>query len=181
MTALQTAKSRILARLALYPSIVWNVTICRIFRIWNWWDQVDALLYLGARPFKSDVRRLHELGVRAVVNTCEEYAGPIDAYSETGIAQLHLPTIDFTPPSLKDVQAGVSFIENHHNQGHAVYVHCKAGRSRSATIALCWLMHKYGISPAVALNRLIEKRKRVSKHLAERPVVQRFWSSISNA
>jgi len=173
--------SRILARLALYPSLAWNVAICRVFRIWNWWDQIDNLLYVGARPFKSDVRQLHDLGVRAVVNTCEEYAGPIDAYSESGITQLHIPTVDFTSPSLKDVRAGVEFIEDHHSQGHAVYVHCMAGRGRSATIALCWLMHAFRICPTDALNRLIEKRKQVSKHLAKRPIVQKFWASISDA
>ncbi len=173
--------SRILARLALYPSLAWNVAICRVFRIWNWWDQVDTLLYVGARPFKSDVRQLHDVGIRAVVNTCEEYSGPIDAYSELGITQLHLPVIDFTSPSLEDVRAGVEFIEDHHRQGHTVYVHCKAGRGRSATIALCWLMYAHRICPTDALNRLIAKRKQVSKHLAQRPVVQQFWASISNA
>ena len=172
--------SRILARLALYPSFAWNVVICRLFRIWNWWDQVDTLLYVGARPFKSDVRRLHDLGVRAVVNTCEEYAGPIDAYLESGITQLYLPTIDFTSPSLEDVQTGVEFIEDNHSQGHAVFVHCKAGRGRSATIVLCWLMYSQKICPTEALNQLIAKRRQVSKHLAQRPVVQEFWTSISD-
>jgi len=172
--------SRILARLAFYPSLAWNVAICRVFHIWNWWDLVDTLLYVGARPFKSDVRRLHDLGVRAVVNTCEEYSGPLDKYAESGITQLHIPTVDFTSPSLEDVRAGVDFIENHYNQGHAVYVHCKAGRGRSATIALCWLMYTHKICPKDALNRLIEKRKQVLKHLDQRPVVQEFWSSISN-
>ena len=172
--------SRILARLALYPSIVWNVAICRVFHIWNWWDQVDTLLFVGARPFKSDIHRLHDLGVRAVVNTCEEFAGPIDAYADFGIKQLHLPTIDFTSPSLEDVRAGVEFIQDQHHRGHAVYVHCKAGRGRSATIALCWLMYSQKISPVDAFRKLKEQRQQISNHLAQRPVVQQFWETISD-
>ena len=173
--------TRFLVSLAHYPSLAWNVAACRVLRLWNWWDQIDTLLFVGARPFKSDVRRLHDIGVRAVVNTCEEYAGPVDAYSECGITQLHLPTVDFTSPSFADVRTGIEFIEDSLSQGHAVYVHCKAGRGRSATIALCWLMYTYRIGPTDALRRLRDKRKQVSKHLAERPVVQQFWESISDS
>jgi atypical dual specificity phosphatase len=173
-------RAKIFARLAHYPSLAWNVAICRVFRLWNWWDQVDALLFVGARPFRSDVRRLYDLGIRAVVNTCEEYAGPINAYSNFGIKQLHLPTIDFLSPSLEDVRTGVKFIEDSHNKGQPVYVHCKAGRGRSATIALCWLMYTHKINPVDAFKQLKEKRKQVSKNLAQRPVVQLYWDSISN-
>jgi len=123
--------------------------------------------------------RLHDLGVRAVVNTCDEYAGPTDVYAELGITQLHLPTVDFVSPTLGDVRAGVEFIDEQLSRGHAVYVHCKAGRGRSATIVLCWLMDKRKIPPTTALQALIEKRKQVSRHLAARPVVQEFWAGIS--
>ncbi len=124
---------------------------------------------------------MQDVGVGAVVNMCEEYAGPIDAYSDSGITQLHLPTVDFASPSLEDVRAGVEFIEDHLNQGHAVYVHCKAGRGRSATVVLCWIMHANKICPADALRRLKAKRKQVSNHLAQRLVVQQFWASISDS
>ncbi len=171
--------SRLLAGLALYPSLIANLVICRLLRIWNWWDQIDPLLFVGARPFQSDVPRLYDLGVRAVVNTCEEYAGPVKTYSDYGITQLHLPTVDFTSPSLDDVKAAVAFIAEKHKQENAVYVHCKAGRGRSATIALCWLMQAHKCNPADAFRRLQGRRRQVSRNLATRRVVQQFWESVS--
>ena len=97
------------------------------------------------------------------------------------MTQLHLPTVDFTPPSLADVQSAVNFIDDHHRRGHAVYVHCKAGRGRSATIALCWLMYAHQLAPDDAYRRLQGKRQQVSRGLAERRVVQLFWENLSDA
>ena len=171
--------SQILARLFYYPSLAWNVAICRVFHVWNWWDQVDPLLFVGAVPLKNDVARLQKIGIRAVVNTCEEYAGPIIEYERCGIEQLRIPTVDFTSPTLDDVRTSVRFIEAHHLRDHAVYVHCKAGRGRSATVALCWLIHAHGIDPSEAIDRLISRRKQVSRTIAERPVVREFWSNRS--
>ena len=43
---------------------------------------------------------MHADGVRAVVNTCEEYVGPVAQYQHHGIEQLRIPTTDFTHPKL---------------------------------------------------------------------------------
>lgn len=58
-----------------------------------------------------------------------------------GVEQLKLPTPDFVAsPSQEFINQGVSFILKHRQQQHSVYVHCKAGRTRSATIVACYLM-----------------------------------------
>ncbi|MFV1965290.1 MAG: dual specificity protein phosphatase family protein, partial [Pirellulaceae bacterium] len=95
---------------------------------------------IGALPLASDVPKMHAEGVRAVVNMCEEYAGPVAAYESLGMLQLRLKTIDFASPSLADLQQGVAFIEEHAHSNQTVYIHCKAGRGRSATMVLCWLV-----------------------------------------
>jgi atypical dual specificity phosphatase len=118
--------------------------------------------------------------VRAVVNTCAEYPGPLAQYAAAGIEQLHIPTTDFTHPRLEDVQQAVEFIEQHTRQGHTVYVHCKAGRARSATVALCWLVKYRGFSPAAAQMQLLQKRPHVNAHLTQRPVVQQFITQLDN-
>ena len=88
-------------------------------------DEVDEHVILGAFPFARDARRLQALGVKAVVNTCEEYAGPQAVYRKAGIEQLRIPTIDFTPPSLEDIDKAVQFMDEQISQGNKVYVHCK--------------------------------------------------------
>ena len=167
--------SKIKARLLFIPTILWNMALGRLFRVRNWWDRIDEHLIVGALPLAADVPRMAGEGVTAVVNTCEEYGGPIDAYQKYGIAQLRVPTVDFTHPSLENVKTAVDFIEQQVAQGGTVYVHCKAGRARSATVAMCWLMKSRGISPQEAQAILQEKRPHTDRHVFARPVVKEYY------
>ncbi|MCH8922683.1 MAG: dual specificity protein phosphatase family protein [Planctomycetes bacterium] len=173
--------SRLLASLAFYPSLAWGMLISRVLRVWNVWDEIDDGVLLGGLPWKRDAAGLHEAGVRAVVNTCEEYDGPVQEYARLGIEQLHLPTVDFLPPSFEAINEAVDFIDRHRGAGHAVYVHCKAGRGRSATIVLCWLMRERGMTPDEAQQFMQQRRRQVSRRLAQREVVQQFWQAECHA
>ncbi|EOB01592.1 Protein-tyrosine phosphatase mitochondrial 1 [Anas platyrhynchos] len=58
-----------------------------------------------------------------------------------GVEQLRLSTVDLSgAPSLEQLQRGVEFLLRHREQGNSVYVHCKAGRSRSATMVAAYLI-----------------------------------------
>ena len=174
-----TLRTKLLARLApwlFYPSLAWNVLLGRVLRVRPWWSQVDDHLLVGALPLPADVSPLAKLGVRGVINTCREYAGPQAAYREHGIEQLRLPTTDFLPPTLADVDRGVAFIRRFAEQGDMVYLHCKAGRGRSATVALCWLIQQENLTPAQAQQWLWACRSHVDRHLYRRDVVQQFYA-----
>ena len=164
------------ARLLFYPTLFLNILLCKVFGLRNWCDRVDEYVILGALPFKDDVPSLKKMGVRAVLNVCEEYSGPEEAYAREGIEQVRLPTIDYASPSLSMVREGVSFIEKFASRGDLVYVHCKAGRGRSATIVLCWLIKAKKIKPNEAMNFLLERRPHVNKKLDKRKVVREFFA-----
>lgn len=168
------AMRRAFARLAYYPSLLWNHLLYRLVPGRRYWDRIDDAVVMGAMPLARHVPDLSALGVRAVVNMCEEYPGPLAAYRAAGIDQLHLPTIDFTAPSLQDVVRGVDYIEAHARKGESVYVHCKAGRGRSATLVLCWLITHMGVSPEEAQQYLKGKRGHVVDGLHRRKVVQQY-------
>ena len=54
---------------------------------------------------------------------------------------LHFKVVDmFEAPSQEMLIEGVDFINRKSVDGGVVYVHCKAGRSRSATLVGCYLM-----------------------------------------
>jgi hypothetical protein len=82
-------------------------------------------------------------GVRGVVNMCCEYSGPVAAYKDIGMKQLRLPSVDHFEPSLEYMQEAVNFIASHKKRGEKVYVHCKAGHGRAASIALCWMISEH--------------------------------------
>lgn len=177
-------RQRFFAAVSFYPTLYWNYLLGRTFKIRRWWDHIDPHVIVGAYPFARDVEALYQAGVRAVVNTCEEYKGPILQYERLGIEQLRIPTTDFTPPRLRDVEIAVEFVEAHVEQSHTVYIHCKAGRARSATVALCWLVKYRGLTIAQAQSSLLHSRPHVHPRLADRDVVKRFaakWASPRQA
>ncbi|UUO07082.1 dual specificity protein phosphatase family protein [Blastopirellula sp. J2-11] len=147
----------------------------RLFRRWRWWDRIDEHVIIGALPSEKIATEIIAAGVTAVVNTCQEYAGPLATYAKSGVEQLHLPTIDFVPPSLEDVKRGVEFIDQQITAGKQVYIHCKAGRARSATIVICWLIKAKEMTPTEAQLFLISKRPQTLRSVHRRPVVEQFY------
>ena len=166
--------SRVIAYLLFYPTLLWNSVLASTLQSRRWWDVVDDHVIIGGLPRERHVIELHRMGVRAVVNLCAEATGPTGLYEELGIACLRLPTIDFSSPNLRQVEEGIAFIAAQASCDHRTYVHCKAGRGRSATLVLCWLMTRYGMTPGRAQARLVQCRPHVKRHLARLPVVQQI-------
>ena len=162
------------ARIVYYPTLGWNVLLGRILKVRNWWDPIDDVVVIGAMPFRSDVAAMKQLGITGVVNTCQEFSGPQDLYQKHAMEQLRVPTIDFTHPSLENVERAVAFIETQAAAGGKVYVHCKAGRARSGTVVVCWLIRSKAMSRQEAQKRLLEQRPHANPRIDQRPVVIEF-------
>lgn len=65
----------------------------------------------------------------------------LQEWKAEGVEQIRLSTVDLTGvPSLEHIHRGVEFVLKHRDQGNSVYIHCKAGRSRSATLAAAYLI-----------------------------------------
>lgn len=169
------------AKLMFWPTLAWTILLARGLRNctgWNWWDRIDDGLWLGALPLTSDVPKLHALGIRGVINLCAETSGPVAAHVQYGLEQLHLPTSDFTSPTRQAIDQAIAFIEQWRAEQAGVYLHCKAGRGRSATVAACWLMHSRGCTAEAAQAALTACRRQVARDLAQRDVVRKFALTI---
>ena len=58
-------------------------------------------------------------------------------------------------------------------RGELTYVHCKAGRGRSTSLVLCYLIKHLGMTPAAALVHVRGKRPQV--HLAQVWLYSNGW------
>jgi atypical dual specificity phosphatase len=132
--------SKIVSKIFFLPTF--PITI--LMRLGNYWTNIDDTLLLGCAPIGilGHPSQLHKLGVRGVINMCYEYNGPKGYYSALGIKQLHLPTVDHFEPTLSQMTEAVRFIQEYKNKGERVYVHCKGGHGRAASIAMCWMMNE---------------------------------------
>ncbi|MFQ5491471.1 MAG: dual specificity protein phosphatase family protein [Phycisphaerae bacterium] len=170
---------RMAARVAFYPTLGFSRAMERLGR-WNRWDWVDDHVLLGAMPSRSDLSRLQAMGVGAVINLCREFRGHTDELAERGLEQLHLPTVDYHSPRPADVLVGIRFITAKVEAGGKVYVHCKAGRGRSATLVVCYLMSASGMSAQDAYSAVKSARPQVDRGLADRPVVRAVQDAIQS-
>jgi len=130
--------SKIVSKLFFLPTFPFTA----LLRLGNYWTKIDDTLILGCAPFGflGHPDMLYKIGVRGAINMCYEYPGPVSHYERVGIKQLYLPTCDHFEPSLENMNDAVAFIKYHKNRGEKVYLHCKAGHGRAASIALCWLI-----------------------------------------
>lgn len=138
------------------------------------YSQVTDGCYLGCLPTTSDVKTLNDIGIRRVINMCAEYNGPCRTYKNYNIKQLHLPTIDGTAPSLKTIQKAINFMNEAGKNNEKVFVHCKVGMGRSATIVFCHLVANERISPKHALKLMKEKRPEITTSIVTYVPVKQF-------
>lgn len=150
-------------------------------RIGRWTTKIDDTVIMGGAPFgfANIPERLHDQGVRGVVNLCAEYQGPVGKYKKLGLNQLWLPTVDHFEPSLNDIESAVKFIQMHEVQGGKVYVHCRAGHGRSAAVVYAWLLSKdpYNTDPKT-LNEYLCTLRNVRKSLWKQENIRRFHANL---
>ena len=163
-----------ISRLLFHPTLAWTLLKTRVLKTERHWTEIDEVLILGALPRRRELALFEELSIGGVINMCAEWNGNVSRYDALGIEQLHLPTPDFHSPDLDAVTRGVEFIASHADRGQRVYCHCKAGRGRSATIAVGWVMNSLDLSPEEAEQHLLEKRPQVNRRLASRKAIREF-------
>lgn len=106
-------------------------------------SKVTDQLILGGRP-------LYPLQAQSVFDmTCE---WPRNFYSRS-LHYCSQPQIDLLPIMAADIERAVHTMDILAHSG-SIYVHCKLGYSRSATVAVAWLVHNHttrSIDEAIAL------------------------------
>ncbi|EOA27449.1 hypothetical protein CARUB_v10023586mg [Capsella rubella] len=152
------------ARALFYPTLIYNVVRNKLETEFRWWDRVAEFILLGAVPFPSDVPQLKELGVCGVITLNEPYETlvPSSLYKSYCIDHLVIATRDYCfAPSMEAICQAVEFIHRNVSLGKTTYVHCKAGRGRSTTVVICYLVQHKHMTPEAAYAYVRSIRPRV--------------------
>ncbi|KAG2326672.1 hypothetical protein Bca4012_035611 [Brassica carinata] len=166
------------ARALFYPTLVYNVVRNKVESEFHWWDRVAQFILLGAVPFQSDVPRLKELGVCGVITLNEPYETlvPSSLYKSYCIDHLVIATRDYCfAPSMEAICQAVDFIHGNASLGKTTYVHCKAGRGRSTTVVICYLVQHKHMTPEAAYDYVRSIRPRVKLATAQWKAVLEYY------
>ncbi len=125
----------------------------------RWFDEVDPSLVVGGALFPGDADALHAAGVRAVLSLCAEYLDPDEDGARLGLAMHRIPCIDDLAPSRDKLEEALGWIDARVALGEKVYVHCAAGRGRSVTVAVAWLVRARGLTVDESLARIQSVRR----------------------
>jgi protein-tyrosine phosphatase len=115
-------------------------------------DRVNDWLHLGGALPPDEYARLRDAGITHVVDLREESVADVDRLQDFGIAQRHVPVPDQSPPTIEqlaDIGGWLAMEED----GAAMYVHCKGGFGRAATMAIGLLIAR-GISLDEAVQQV---------------------------
>jgi len=121
-------------------------------------SRITDLLYVGTTPGRGDFERLHELGVRLVINM-RLLLGEPPSRTLPSMRYVRLRTFDnpLLPIPSAVLMRGTRTALEVITQGGAVYTHCSRGRHRSVAMAAAILIAQ-GYSPEAAMQMLREQR-----------------------
>ncbi len=168
---------RALIRASFYPTLFLNRAMCAA-GVWRRWDWIDEHVAVGALPSARFLRHLADSGISALVNLCVEYGGNERRLATLGITQLHLPTLDYHRPCADDIAQAVDFIKEQIEAGKKTYIHCKAGRGRSVTIAVGYIMATRQISAKEAFLHVKSIRPHIDSDIPHAPEVVAYAEQI---
>uniref|UniRef100_F6YX52 Phosphatidylglycerophosphatase and protein-tyrosine phosphatase 1 n=1 Tax=Callithrix jacchus TaxID=9483 RepID=F6YX52_CALJA len=177
-----------LARVLFYPTLLYTLfrgkVPGRAHR--NWYHRIDHTVLLGALPLRKMTRQLvQDENVRGVITMNEEYetrflCNSSQEWKRLGVEQLRLSTVDMTGiPTLANLQKGVQFALKYQSLGQCVYVHCKAGRSRSATMVAAYLIQVHKWSPEEAVRAIAKIRSHIHIRRGQLDVLKEFHKQIT--
>jgi len=156
--------------------------------IYKWWNNIMPNLWLGAIPlYDHDPRE--EIDIKTVISLIEEFeydqsisSNPIPKldWLERGINYHNMPTPDGHCPSISDLNNCVKIIHSELKKNNAIYVHCKAGKGRSACVIVAYLMtyHNYHLDDAI--NFVKHNRWQVDLNDIQTSILKQYQESYIN-
>ncbi len=135
------------------------------------WNAITPNVWIGSHPTPQDAREAAAAGVTAVVDLTVEFTA-VETFR--GLRYHHVPVLDLTAPSAEQFTEAIRVIETEAERG-IVYVHCKAGYSRSAGIVGAWLLTT---GRAKSVEEAIETLRAARRGIVIRLEIRRALESI---
>ncbi len=145
--------------------------------------EVAEGLLVGAYPVDAaDVAEIAGAGARILVNLCEdveyregERHAVGAALERAGIDERRLPVPDYGSLPEETIDRAVRAVVAELEAGRTVYLHCRAGWQRSATIAAGAVAVREGLGIEDALDRVRERKPTAEPLAHQRADLLGWW------
>jgi atypical dual specificity phosphatase len=170
----------IVPKLLVYPTLFYGVAL-EYAGLRKWYTRFDDHCILGAMPMRRNYKEIvAKENVKAVLTLNQDhellYSLPKAEWTKMNIDYKQIGINDYVGlPSLEQIAEGVEFISKHTSCNNTVYVHCKAGRYRSALFVACYLMHSRNMKPEEAVEYIRNLRPNVILHRVKQTVIMKTY------
>lgn len=158
-------------------------------RKWAYWTQISDQLYLGAIPLRNwnHIEKISALGVTAILSINEEhefndqlFAKPVKSedWKKRHMQVLKISSPDLEPMPAEKMATAVHYVMQQVKLGNQVYMHCTAGRGRSASVAICTVAKMQGISLEQSMQQIKAKRPQLSLSQKQLEAVQQCYKLL---
>jgi len=156
-----------------YNRLMSNLRYYHIFG--NEFDAQEIVdgVFLGSISASYNLNILKELGITHVVSVIAGYEPPFPS----DFKYLVINALDNENNDLSNIfDESNTFIDQCLEDGGKVLIHCAAGRSRSASILIAYLMNTFGMNFFHSLRALQNKRKIVEPNPEFKKQLQNYYS-----
>jgi membrane-associated phospholipid phosphatase len=131
----------------------------------NAFDRVTDRVLIGRRLTDREAEiAVMENGIVAVLDLTGEFS---EAKAFRALPYCNIEIADLTAPSQGQLVAALAFVEEHATRG-TVYIHCKAGYSRSAAVAGAVLLR---LDPAQSVEAIVQRLHTIRRGIVVRPEI----------
>lgn len=148
-------------------------------RGFSWYTCIDSTVILGALPVRENIAKIQEENVRLVITINEPFElasiPTVEDFAALGIKNIRYDIPDgFGVPQIPQIIEIIKEIQRTEEEGYKTYVHCKAGRGRSASTVLCYLVCRYGVTVSLGLDVMKRMRPEVRPSPSQMRRVKEF-------
>ncbi|WWC69365.1 uncharacterized protein I206_103304 [Kwoniella pini CBS 10737] len=129
---------------------------------------LPSFLYLGPEiSSEDDVNHLKQLGVKRILNVALECNDDSGLRLKDDFKYHRIPMRDIVEESgvAKGMREACGFLDDARLHSAPTYVHCKAGKSRSVTVVLAYLIHANAWTLKTSYAYVAERRKGISPNI----------------
>ncbi|XP_060082194.1 dual specificity protein phosphatase 23-like isoform X2 [Ylistrum balloti] len=116
------------------------------------WVVEDQVCAMGFPDSPENMMYLVENNVRTLVSLTAERQPLVKDFPE--ITLFPIKVVDFTPPTLEQIDQCIDIIEKTLLEGKAAGLHCAHGKGRTGTVLACYFIKEFCMEPKKALEQI---------------------------